>query len=263
MPFTNRTKLLLSLCAFLSLSFLMFSCNNAKHITKEDFLYFQNGLDSIKKIQIKEPIIHYYDLLTVEVSSASPIQEQIAPFNPADKAAGYLVNGEGNIEMPVIGVVKAEGLTQVQLQNSITEKISSYVKDARVKVHFLQFKVNILGEVKSPGSKTFEVDRVTIIDAISAAGDLTDLGKREDVAIIREEATGRKIYKVDLRSGSLFQSPAYLLQSNDILYVGANAQKFKNLKVTGITPAQRYLQIFGTIVGLFTSVVFAIDIFND
>jgi polysaccharide export outer membrane protein len=216
----------------------------------------------MKRVQIKEPTIHKYDLISIQVSSASPIQEQLAPFNPTDKTSGYLVNSDGNIEFPVIGAVKAAGLTQVQLQNSIAEKVANYVKDPNIIVHFLQFKVNVLGEVKSPGLKTFEVDRVTIIDAISQAGDLTDNGKREDVAVIREEPTGRKLYKVDLRSGSLFQSPVYHLQSNDILYVGANEQKFKDLKSANNNTTLRSLQIFGTILGLFSSIVFAINAFK-
>ncbi len=83
----------------------------------------------------------------------------------------------------------------------------------------------MLGEVRSPGTKTFPIDKVTIIDAISAAGDLTDAGKRKDVTIIREE-NGKNLYiQIDLTSGSLFQSPGYQLQPNDIIYVGANMKK--------------------------------------
>ncbi len=259
----NRLNLFFNLSAVIICFCLISSCKTTRNTTKEDFLYFQNGLDSLKKIQVKEPTIHTYDMLSVTVNSASPIQEQLAPFNPADKTAGYLVNSDGNIEMPVIGPVKAVGLTQAQLQTVLTEKIASYVKDPHVTVHFMQFKVNVLGEVKSPGSKVFQVDRVTILDAISEAGDLTDLGKREDVAVIREEPSGRKIYKVDLRSGSLFQSPVYLLQSNDVLYVGANEQKFRDLKSNTNNTTLRSLQIFGTILGLFSSIVFAINAFKN
>ncbi len=241
---------------------ILFSCKVSKNTTKEDFLYFQRGLDSIKNVQVKEPIIHVNDLLSIQVSSASLNQEQTIPFNPPGNA-GYLVSTTGNIEMPVLGTLKAAGLTQAQLQSSILEKLSNYVKDPNVIVHFLQFKINVLGEVKSPGEKKFDVDRVTIIDAISAAGDLTDIGKREDVTVIREEGTSRKIYRVDLRSGSLFQSPVYNMQSNDILYVGANAQKFKQLKGANSNNALNGLRIVGTVLGLFTSIILAIRVFNN
>lgn len=249
-----------------STSIILLSCNTTKKVTKESFIYFQNGLDSIKYIQSKEPVIQNNDLLSIQVSSTSLNQEQTVPFNSSATAGGasngYLVNMSGNVELPVIGTVKAAGLTQIQLQKSIVEKIAPYVKDPSVVIHFLQFKVNILGEVKSPGTKKFESDRVTIIDAISAAGDLTDNGKREDISVIREDGKTRKIYKMDIRSGSLFQSPAYLLQSNDIVYVGASDQKFAELKGQAKSFAQSGLQVLVTIIGLITSIALAISIFR-
>ncbi len=243
---------------------ILVSCNSTKRVTKESFIYFQNGLDSIKYIQSKEPIIQNNDLLSIQVLSTSLNQEQTVPFNTPMSAgvasSGYLVNMSGNVEMPVIGSIKAAGLTQIQLQKSIVEKLSPYVKDPSVVIHFLQFKVNVLGEVKSPGTQKFEADRVTIIDAISSAGDLTDNGKREDISVIREDGNTRKIYKIDLRSGSLFQSPAYLLQSNDIIYVGASDQKFAELRGQAKTAALSSLQLFGTILGLLTSIALTISI---
>lgn len=250
---------------FISCSFLLVSCNTAGKITKGSYTYFQNSLDSIKYIQSREPIIQNNDLLSIQVLSASINQEQTAPFNLPPSAAGvssgYLVNMSGNVEMAVIGSIKAAGLTQIQLQKSITEKITPYVKDPSVVIHFLQFKVNTMGEVKSPGTKTFQADRVTIIDAISASGDLTDLGKREDITVIREEGTVRKIYKLDIRSGGMFQSPAYLLQTNDIVYVGASDAKFSQLKAANRSASQSGLQTFVSIVGLLTTVAFAIRLF--
>jgi len=244
-------------------SILLLSCNSTKRVTKESFIYFQNGLDSIKYIQSKEPIVQNNDLLSIQVLSTSLNQEQTVPFNTPASAggvsSGYLVNMAGNVEMPVIGTIKAAGLTQNQLQKNIVEKLSPYVKDPSVVIHFLQFKVNILGEVKSPGTQKFESDRVTIIDAISAAGDLTDNGKREDISVIREDGNTRKIYKIDLRSGSLFQSPVYLLQSNDIIYVGASDQKFAELKGQAKAATQSNLQLFGTVIGLLTSIVLTIS----
>lgn len=265
---TNKNKLSVLFNYFIIITFssLLFACNSSKKVTKENFLYFQRGLDSIRNIQSKEPVIQNNDLLSIQVVSTSLNQDQTLPFNLPPSAAGenggYLVSMSGNVEMPVIGTVKAAGLTQLQLQKVILDKLSPYVKDPSVIIHFLQFKINVLGEVKSPGTKKFEADRVTIIDAVSAAGDLTDNGKREDIAVIREEGNVRKIYRVDLRSGSLFQSPVYLLQSNDILYVGASDQKFRELKAATASTSQQSIQILGTIIGLFTSIVFAVNIFN-
>lgn len=266
MPNKKKLSVLFSYCLLITCTCLLFGCNSSKKVTKESFTYFQRGLDSMKHIQSKEPVIQNNDLLSIQVISTSLNQEQTLPFNLPPSAAGvnsgYLVSMSGNVEMPVIGTIKAAGLTQIQLQKVIVEKLSPYVKDPSVIIHFLQFKVNVLGEVNSPGTKKFDADRVTIIDAISAAGDLTDKGKREDISVIREESNARKIYRVDIRSGSLFQSPVYLLQSNDILYVGASDQKFRELKAATSSNTQKSLQIFGTVIGLFSSIIFAISIFK-
>ena len=253
-------------CLILTCTILLFACKTTNRISKENFLYFQSGLDSIKRIQSTEPVIQNNDLLSIQITSSSLNQEQTLPFNLTAAAGGlntgYLVSNSGTIEMPKLGSIKAAGLTQIQLQKIIIDKVSPFVKDPSVVIHFLQFKVNVLGEVKSPGTKKFDADRVTIIEAVSAAGDLTDNAKREDVAVIREEGNVRKIYKVDLRSGSLFQSPVYLLQSNDILYVGASDQKFKELRANSTNNTTKGIQIFGTIIGLFTSIIFAINVFR-
>jgi polysaccharide export outer membrane protein len=195
-----------------------------------------------------EPVIKNNDLLGIQIFSKSMNQDQVAIFNiPAGGAnignqvantgnqgasassQGYLVGMNGNIDLPIIGDVRAAGLTIDQLQFNLKQKLSFYVKDPSVLVRFLEFKINILGEVKLPGTHNFDKNRVTIIDAISAAGDLTDYGKRNDVIVIREGSKDRKVYRVDLRSGALFQSPVYQLQPNDIIYVGANHKKLKSL----------------------------------
>src|SRR3712207_1189008 len=156
-------------------------------------------------------VIHPYDILSIQVFSKTLNQEQAAIFNilntsnngatqtsQVNMAAGYQVSMSGTIDVPVIGGVKAVGLTKEQLQNLLAQKLADYVKSPTVIVRFLQFNVNVLGEVRSPGTHKFFQDRVTIIDAISSAGDLTDNGKRQDVTVIREE-NGKKIYrKIDL-----------------------------------------------------------------
>jgi len=254
----------LKYCLVITFTSLLFSCNTSNKITNETYAYFQNGLDSVRYIQSTLPLIQKNDQLSIQVTSTSLNQEQTLPFNlpPSAGNAGYHVNMAGEVELPVIGNIKAAGLTQDQLQKIIVEKLTPYVKDPTVIVHFLQFKVNVLGEVRTPGTKIFTSDRVNIIDVISAAGDLTELGKREDVAVIREESSGRKIYRVDLRSGSLFQSPVYILQSNDVVYVGATDQKFKQLKAQTKSFTQEALQVFVTVISLITSVLLAIRLFD-
>ena len=234
--------------------FSCISCNPTKNINK-DYLYFQRGQDSMGLAHYKDLDIQPNDILLIEVFSKTLNQEQANIFNISAKE-GYLVDMLGMIDFPVLGGIKVAGMTRRQLINNLTVKLEQYVKEPSVIVRFAQFKINVLGEVKSPGIKTFSTDKVTIIDAISNAGDLTDFGKREDIIVIRELPDGsRRIYPIDLRSAYVFQSPAFQLLQNDVVYVGSNNQKLKSLKqkqeLRGIT-------IGASLMGVVTSIVLLI-----
>jgi polysaccharide export outer membrane protein len=256
----------------LSLGFLIVSlsaCYNSR-VAKENYLYFKKGNNELATQ--KETIIKKNDLLSIQVFSNTLNQEQAAVFNMAvvressaasagdgDSQAqgasagqGYEVGSDGNIEMPVIGSIKAEGLTKQQLKESLIKKLSNYIKLPNVNIRFLSFKVNVIGEVKVPGTKSFQADKVTIIDALSAAGDLTDFGKRENVTVIREQNNSKIYFTIDLRNKNLFSSPAYILQQNDIVYVEPNANKLKTLSVD--PDAQRRQTTILSVVGLLFSV---------
>jgi len=248
---------------------LAFACKSSEQLNKE-FLYFQNDQDSIGKGQLQEPVIVPHDMLTIQVFLKSLNQDQALPFNlpvqgsggsgsgtsggKTSEAPGYLVELDGTIEMPIIGVIKVAGLTKSQLQAVLKEKLSAYIREPSVIIRFSQLKVNILGEVKSPGNYNFPREHVTIIDAIGAAGDLTDYGKRKNVQVIREEVNGRKYYNIDLTSREIFESPAYHLQPNDIVYVAPTEVKLKrvNNKNTGEKGLQYTLGIVSILTGIFT-----------
>lgn len=253
--------------------FMLFSalvaCGPSKNLNK-DYVYFQNSHDSVA-LQVREPVFQPNDLISIQVFSKTPNQEQAAVFNLRSNAgsastsgnpasASYQVSAGGNIDLPIIGSVKAEGLTKDQLAQLLAQKLTPYVKDPIVLVKYQQYNVNVLGEVRSPGAKPFSSDRVTIIDAISAAGDLTDYGKRNDILVIREEAGKRFFYNVDLRSSSLFQSPAYFLRPNDIVYVGPNNRKLQEM---GLNPvAQRRSGLVISLISVATSLVTLIVTLN-
>jgi len=231
-------------------------CSSSKKVNT-DFLYFQKSMDSLQTIQRIPVIIKVNDLLTIQITSKSMNQEQVAIFNLPGNAIngvsrGFLVNSDGNIDMPLLGDIKAAGLTREQLQAGLKEKLSNYIKDPAVTVRFSDFKINVLGEVKIPGTHSFDKDRVTIIDAISAAGDLTDFGKRSNIIVIREEQLTRKYYNIDLRSGALFQSPVYLLEPNDIVYVNATERKLKMLNNN--PDSQKGWQLFFGITSVATTI---------
>lgn len=229
MGLLKTNSALFSALCLLGFITLVSSCSSTKTLNKE-FVYFQSGLDTASSLKPKERIIQTNDLLGLQFFSKSINQDQVTLFNipnsgPNGAAAGYLVDIAGNIEIPLIGKVKAAGLTKTQLQDVLLEKLSSYVKDPSVLIRFMQFKVNVMGEVKTPGLHSFETDRVTVIDALSAAGDLTDDGKRDNILVIREDSAQRKYYRVNLTNGQVFKSPAYQLQPNDIVYVSASDKK--------------------------------------
>lgn len=185
-----------------------------------------------------EVIIHHDDLLAIMVNSQEP--ELALPFNmplvtyqigaqntPQQRVLGYLVDSEGFIDFPILGKIRAEGLTRMQLTALIKERLirEDLIKDPIITIQFLNFKISVMGEVAHPGSFTISGDRVTLLEALSMAGDLTIYGKRDRVAVIREFDGKRTIMFHDLRSADIFTSPYYYLQQNDIIYVEPNKAK--------------------------------------
>jgi len=246
----------------MSLLFLT-ACSSSKVNT--DFLYFQNGNDTTEGVQLKEPLIQINDRLNIQVFSKTLNQEQASLFNipngSGDNAGGYQVNTRGMIDIPIIGSIKAAGFTREQLESNLAEKLTPYVKEPSVIVRFLQFKVNILGEVNSPGTKSFETDGVTIIDAIGAAGDLTNYGKRKDILVIRNEGGKRVYHSIDLSNRNVFESSVYQLQQNDIVYVAANENKIKALSIDPIK--QKNIQLGLTLIALTISIISLFGVFNN
>ena len=173
------------------------------------------------------------DLLSISVSCRQP--ELTAPFASAEmgssngtspRCQGYLVNSQGNIVLPVIGTIRAAGKTCRQLGQDIAAalKREDYIRDASVNVQILNFKFSVLGEVNKPGVHSVDGERVTILEAISQAGDLTIDGNRE-VVLVRETDGKREVAKVDLRSKDLFRSPYYYIRQNDVIYVSPSDRK--------------------------------------
>ena len=133
----------------------------------------------------------------------------------------------GNIDFPILGEIHVEGLTRMQLTELIKNKLieGDLIKDPIVTVQFLNFKISVMGEVGRPGSFTISGDRITLLEALSMAGDLTIYGRRDRVGVIRENNGKRTILFHDLRSADIFNSPCYYLQQNDIVYVEPNKAK--------------------------------------
>ena len=219
--------------AFVAALALACSCAPVK-----DIAYFQNKIvDSPEKIDKHAGIvIQPKDMLSIIVSSRNP--ELVVMFNlPVvsyqagseitgtggynQRLTGYIVDNEGYIDFPVLGRLKVGGMTRWELAEMVKNKLvdGGYLSDAVVTVEFMNFKVSVIGEVNAPGTFSIDGDKVTVLQAISLARDLTIFGMRENVTVIRERDGERTMYEINLCDVSMFDSPAYFLQQNDIVYV--------------------------------------------
>lgn len=142
----------------------------------------------------------------------------------------YQVGADGFINFPVLGKIHVAGMTLDGLADYLTEKISEKVIDPIVTVELVNFRVNVMGEVASPGPKFVNRERYSVLDAIAAAGDLTQYGERNNVLLIREENGQRTFHRLNLNSKDLLSSPYYYLQQNDIIYVEPNTVREANAR---------------------------------
>ena len=138
---------------------------------------------------------------------------------------GYTVDTDGNIDFPIIGKINVAGLNRWGVAQKVKNELvkRDLLKDPVVTVEFMNFKVSVIGEVARPGTFSITNDRINLFEALSLAGDLTIYGRRDNVQVTREADGKRKVYVLDLRSSDVFNSPAYYLQQNDIVYVEPNS----------------------------------------
>ena len=196
------------------------------------------------------------DLLRITVHSFDPLAA--APFNIEPEGQnnmqmavqggqggsnslelfmGYFVDQEGAIDFPVLGRIEVAGLTLEQAKFKIYDLLQPYLSDAVVNMRFLNFKITVLGEVNAPGTVRLTNKRVTLLEAIGMAGDLSDYANRTNVLVIREQAGSRQYARLDLQSADIFSSPYFYLQQNDVVYV----EPIKARVATVADPAQRII----------------------
>jgi len=249
--------------------FIFSSCS--QKIYKE-YNLFQKGLDSLKDYTYKPLMIQNNDVLNIQIFSATLSQDQAIIFSlggssmggsssgnstgggasaggnsssgsggAASSGVSYQVDLDGNITMPIIGKIKATDRTTAQVKKEITEKLEPIIKDPVVTVNSSSIKVNILGEVKLPGIKSFNKYNPTFLDALGEAGDFTDRAKRNEIYLIRDINGKRTTFKINMNDVSVFTSEAFQLIQNDVIYVPADDIK---LKTVNLDPDfQRKLQL--------------------
>ncbi len=171
------------------------------------------------------------DVLTIRITSPTTEDKAWAMFNQSTGAptttlttsqfSGYLVGPDGNIDIPLIGTLKVAGLTKSQLKETITKEIidKRLLIDPNVEIRYLNYEISILGEVARPQVMNVPTEKISLLKALSAAGDITPFGKKETVMLIRESEGKKVVTKLNLNSSTFLQSPYYYLQPNDIVYV--------------------------------------------
>lgn len=213
-------------------------------VSQKDIAYFygvnSHSADSINKSFYKahEARIVAGDLLSITVTGLDPMA--VAPFNlplvsyatpgsdqlySAPTLQSYLVDISGNINFPVVGTIKLAGLTKSQALTLINEKLSPYLQNAIVTLQFMNYRITVLGEVLRPGQYSVSNERVTVLDALGLAGDMTVYGRRDNVLITRENNGKLEFVRLNLNKDEVFKSPYFYLQQNDVLYVEPNTVK--------------------------------------
>lgn len=248
------------------LGLMLVSCSAQKRVW-----YMQDATLSVPEqiAQNGQIRIKPLDRLTIIVNSKDP--ELAVPFNsftslnslsgtPTTSSSTQslqtrTVDEKGFVEMPIIGPVQCEGLTRNELAKVIADKIleGGYINDPTVNVQFADMKFSVIGEVAHPGTFDITRDRISILDALAMAGDMTVFGIRSEVIVAREDNGERTIEVLDLTSKDFFNSPAFYIQQNDVVYVKPNKYKAQ----TGEFNQNRsfYLSLIGTAISVATLIV--------
>lgn len=225
-----KTSISFILSAFI-LAVLSVSCRTAERV-----IYFQDsGSDSLTAYTPSfTPVFKVDDFLSIVITAEDLESAKIYNLPPSTASNqgytignpaqyGYLVNSKGEISLPVLGTIHVAGKNRMDLEAEIKTLLEGQLKSPTVQIQILNFKVTVLGDVKSPGTFKIPNERITLLEAIGLAGDLRMSGERKNVKVLRDSSGVMKEYYIDLTKKNVFSSPAYYLQQNDVVYVEPNA----------------------------------------
>lgn len=233
----NTPQKLISICS------LIFITSFTACVSNKNIAYFKDiqGVNQAKlenAAAFVEPKIQPDDILSINVftlnASTGAVINQAAPTPVLGGGANagsspvlnaFLVDKNGEIELVLAGKIKVAGLTTYEARELVRKVIAKDYKDPNVQLRFANFKVSVLGEVNHPSAYTLPNEKVTILDALSLAGDLTIYGKRENVLIVRDQDGKKEFARLNLNSSEIFNSPFYYLKQNDVVYVEPNKAK--------------------------------------
>jgi len=248
----------------LALSIIILAISLTSCKIRERLVYLQNPVGDTTQVvkNTYSPILRVDDQLSIMVGGSD--QEALAPFQFFSSGGGsngggqnmqmmsginYLIDINGNINFPVLGFVHLAGKTRLEAVIYLQEQLAQYVEKPVVNIEIKNFKFTVLGQVKAPGVHTVSTERLTILEAIGKAGDLQVTGLRSNVLVIRERNGQRIEYRLDLTNKSIYNSPAFYICQNDVIYVEPNFSA--NFQGTNF---QTYTQLGTTLVSIFLSV---------
>jgi polysaccharide export outer membrane protein len=223
---------------FIALLAILTSCS-----TKKSVHYFQDSLKTESLNNYLSPSVQKGDILDINIKALDIESVSMFQSNNAGniaggsietrKLTGYKVNSSGEIDLPLLGTIKVMDLSTNQISTLLEEKLKSFVVNPAVKTTIINFKFSVLGEVKSPQTFNIIDDKITIIQAIGMAGDLTINGNRSNITLLREVNGNFESTVIDLTSFDITTSPYYYLSQNDVIYVRPNAAKVKSSGIVG------------------------------
>ena len=245
----------------------------ASCVTQKQMTYFR-GVDSVTADSVNkvfesqiDPVIKAGDALSITVSALD--MEAVVPYNlptvvfaapgseqltTTQSLQYYLVDTEGKIEFPVLGDIYVLGMKTTEVADMLEEKLGAQVKDPMVLVRLINAKVTVMGEVNRPGQYTMPNGRMTLLDALGAAGDLSIYGQRDNVLITRETNGKLEFHRLNLNTDELFTSPYYYLQQNDVIYVSPN-----KVRAINSTNVSLWLSMVSTLASTATVIVTVVN----
>ena len=227
--------------------------------SKKNMVYFQPDSMALNTLyELNAPKLQPGDILAISVT-ADDVRATV-PFNqvsPYQGSAGtiqatnpfiptYALDANGEIDFPKVGKIKLSGKTRTQAMDLLRQEVGKYIVDPGISMVVRNFRVTVLGEVARPGTFTIENDRLTILEALGLAGDLTIYGRRQNIMVIREQDGRKQEYRLDLTKRGTMNSPAYYLTQNDVVYVEPNGARIQNSKYT--TTASLFVSVTSLIV---------------
>ncbi len=219
---------------------------------KTDYRLQENDIIDVKIVSLVPEVNEMFNGSTTQSQQAA--QAGVQSGGDLYYMTGYSINGEGVINLPVVGAVQVEGMTIAEAKLSIDKKVQQYFSKYYLTVKLGGLRYSALGEFNRPGKYVILQNQATIFEAIANAGDLNMVASRDDIKLIRQYPDGTRIHEINLLDQSIVSSPYYFIQPNDVIYVEPLKQKSYGLGVTGAQTLTTVISVVSTSLALILAI---------